>query len=185
MKKELLNCINNNIKRTRKAQEAHERKSKIIAENQKLIDNYWRDYYMRQISNFFRNFIPDRSLRFPLYGRRRISMDDYNNNIDRKLIMNADFSSKYDVIVDFVIPEFKYIGFSELEIGYDVQENKLHIRGMVPAYSRLLHKHEYWGMEGRWVDYERWSIPSLELFVLALPWIEDYIAKEYGCSNAR
>jgi hypothetical protein len=184
MKKELLSCINNRILQQRKQDKIDSDKRRAIEDNKRLLNKFERDGYMKKIHEFFRGFYPDRGFTFPLYQYREMTSEEYTDQYHLLREKDKEYDYPRDVVrVKDTLPPFKGIGFDELEFGYDHQRGEFYMKGMLAENPTHRH-HEYFMYNHRSIDYESWSNKSLKVFVEALPWIEDYIAKEYGCKSS-
>lgn len=181
MKKELLSCINNIVERNNRERKEKEERENAIKKQKELLDSLERERLMAEIHDFFRGFMPDRQFQFPLQWtvRREEGDEEYSNE------------QPYTDIKINKLKDFEGIRFKELQFGYDHHRNELYINGLSSdpfdkdAWNYKIYNH---GPSPRsyndvFIEYKYWSNDRLQIFVNALPWIENYIAKEYGCSN--
>lgn len=182
MKKELLNCINNITNKKRKEQHEKEKQEKILREQRELTEKLEREYLLKQIYEFFKGFYPDRGFSFPLQWSAPRDPDD----------KEVTYEQPYRDYKTIKLKEFEGIGFNYINFGYDHQRGELYIQGNSTDpfdmdiwnndsyYYRKIGRHD----NNVLIDYQDWNNKRLKIFINALPWIEDYIAKEYGCSQS-
>lgn len=175
MKKELLNCINNIINRERKEQQEKEKQEKILREQKELSEKLEREYLLKQIHEFFKGFYPNREFSFPLQWTAPRDPEDREFNDEQPF-------AEYKTIK---LKEFEGIGFDYINFGYNHQRGELYIQGnSTNRFDKDIWKSDfrYYNMDNTLIDYEFWNNKRLKIFVNALPWIENYIAKQFGCS---
>lgn len=172
MKKEILSCINNIIKKQNDEEKIKKERDEAIKKQKELLDSRERERLLNEIHEFFKGFYPNRGFRFPLsWIAPREDTDEIEFEDNRMM----NYKTKR-------IEEFKGIEFTDLDIGYDHHRGELLINGTTAnPFDKDLDYRYSSGMHEEIIPYKKWNNERLKIFINALPWIENYIAKEYGC----
>ncbi len=173
MKKELLSCINNVIKRQNNEERIKTEREEAIRRQKELLESRERARLLNEIHEFFKGFYPNRGFMFPL---RWLVPREENDDLEFEDDHMKDYKFKR-------IKEFEGIKFTYLDFGYDHYRNELYINGTSTDPFDKDADYRYSNYPHQIIPYKNWNNERLNIFVKALPWIEDYIAKQYGCSQ--
>lgn len=162
MKKEIIECINNKILQNKKKQQ--EQYEKDI--QREKVEASVRKSLLKTIEKFFDGLPKNSSYRINLTER-----NDMNNPRD----ITQQIGSITYPIYTFLKPDFKEIGYDIIDIEVD-GFGRVSIDGF--NFMGIRYNYDY-----KDNSHTSWNFTRLQAFVKALDWIEEQIAKEYGCSK--